>query len=90
MGHPILRPWGGGTTVRPLESGVSRRAAGRGRYLVAAALTLAAVLGAVRAQEPFVPVTDAVLRNPDPADWLRWRRDHTNIGRCSTSRGHRP
>ena len=22
----------------------------------------------------FVPVTDAMLRNPDPADWLMWRR----------------
>jgi alcohol dehydrogenase (cytochrome c) len=23
---------------------------------------------------PFVPVTDAMLQNPDPADWLMWRR----------------
>lgn len=25
--------------------------------------------------ENFVPVTDAMLRNPDPADWPMWRRD---------------
>jgi PQQ-dependent dehydrogenase (methanol/ethanol family) len=23
---------------------------------------------------PFVPVTDAMIENPDPADWLTWRR----------------
>ena len=30
----------------------------------------------VRAQSSaeFVPVTDAMLQNPDPADWLNWRR----------------
>ena len=26
------------------------------------------------AQAPFEPVTDAMLQNPDPADWLMWRR----------------
>jgi len=25
-------------------------------------------------------VTDAILANPDPADWLNWRRDHTANG----------
>jgi PQQ-dependent dehydrogenase (methanol/ethanol family) len=29
---------------------------------------------------PLVPVTDAVLRNPPPGDWLRWRRDHGATG----------
>ncbi len=34
-----------------------------------------------RAQVPaFVPVTDAVLQNPNPADWLRWRRDQSGSG----------
>ena len=28
----------------------------------------------------FVPVTDAVLQNPDPADWLTWRRDQSSTG----------
>jgi len=32
--------------------------------------------GAAGAETPaeFVPVTDAMLQNPDPADWLMWRR----------------
>src|ERR1700704_397349 len=41
-----------------------------------AALALAGGIG-VRAQQPtrrFVPVTDAMLQKPDPADWLMWRR----------------
>ena len=28
----------------------------------------------------FVPVTDAVLNNPAPGDWLRWRRDNNADG----------
>jgi alcohol dehydrogenase (cytochrome c) len=28
----------------------------------------------------FVPVTDAMLQNPDPADWLMWRRTLNNWG----------
>src|SRR6188508_825993 len=51
------------------------------RFLVVAALVL--VTGSaqreIRAQQQqqtrrFVPVTDAMLQNPDPADWLMWRR----------------
>ena len=42
---------------------------------------LAAALSPVGAQQSdFVPVTDSVLRNPDPGDWLRWRRDHSASG----------
>ncbi len=42
---------------------------------------LAAALSPVSAQtSDFVPVTDSVLRNPDPGDWLRWRRDHSASG----------
>ena len=41
-------------------------------------VVLALACGAVgRAQErarKFVPVTDAMLQKPDPADWLMWRR----------------
>jgi alcohol dehydrogenase (cytochrome c) len=41
-------------------------------------LPLTAVLGVAAAiaqpQRDFVPVTDAMLENPDPADWLMWRR----------------
>ena len=53
----------------------------------AAAQAAAADAGAARAAPPagitvdgevknFVPVTDAMLRNPDPADWLMIRRDY--------------
>jgi alcohol dehydrogenase (cytochrome c) len=31
-------------------------------------------LAASAADRPFVPVTDQMLQNPDPADWLMWRR----------------
>ena len=38
-----------------------------------AALTIAAG-GEGRTQvEDFTPVTDAMLQDPDPADWLSWR-----------------
>ena len=30
--------------------------------------------------EEFVPVTDAMLQDPDPADWLMWRRTLDNWG----------
>ena len=46
-------------------------------FLAALGLLASAVVpAAVRAQEPadFVPVTDAMLQDPDPADWLMWRR----------------
>ncbi|HVY66684.1 MAG TPA: PQQ-binding-like beta-propeller repeat protein [Gammaproteobacteria bacterium] len=41
---------------------------------LAALLCLAAASGAHAAEREFRPVTDAMLRNPDPADWLMWRR----------------
>lgn len=31
-------------------------------------------------EREFVPVTDEMLRNPDPADWLMWRRTLDNWG----------
>ena len=37
-------------------------------------LTVATGLPAQAQVETFTPVTDAVLQNPDPADWLMWRR----------------
>ncbi|MGW8369187.1 MAG: pyrroloquinoline quinone-dependent dehydrogenase, partial [Gammaproteobacteria bacterium] len=30
--------------------------------------------------EDFVPVTDEMLQDPDPADWLMWRRTLNNWG----------
>src|SRR3954451_20169074 len=47
-----------------------------------AALTLAGGV-AIRAQQvtrKFVPVTDAMLQKPDPADWLMWRRTQDGWG----------
>jgi alcohol dehydrogenase (cytochrome c) len=42
-------------------------------------LTLLAAHGAA-AQSEIVPVTDAMLRDPDPADWLMWRRTADSWG----------
>ncbi|HEU4620073.1 MAG TPA: PQQ-binding-like beta-propeller repeat protein [Gammaproteobacteria bacterium] len=36
--------------------------------------------GAAGASKPFVPVTDAMLKNPPPADWLMWRRTYDSWG----------
>ena len=38
------------------------------------ALTIATGFPVQAQVETFTPVTDAVLQNPDPADWLMWRR----------------
>ena len=53
----------------------------RGRRVVSAiALALAAVLlagsapSAAAQGRDFAPVTDAMLQDPDPADWVNWRR----------------
>ena len=37
-------------------------------------------LGPAFAQPDFVPVTDAMLQNPDPADWPMWRRTLDTFG----------
>jgi alcohol dehydrogenase (cytochrome c) len=38
------------------------------------ALLVAAHAAGAQAPNDFVPVTDAMLQSPDPADWLQWRR----------------
>lgn len=46
---------------------------------------------AVRPQSPenFVPVTDAMLQDPDPSDWLMWRRTLDGWGfRCTSCASH--
>ena len=63
--------------------------------LVPIALALSVALPSIAADE-LVPVTDAMLQNPDPADWLMWRRtldgwgyspldqiDKRNVGRLT-------
>ncbi|MEO8466100.1 MAG: PQQ-binding-like beta-propeller repeat protein [Gammaproteobacteria bacterium] len=42
--------------------------------LLAVSLCFAAAIGANAAEHEFRPVTDAMLRHPDDADWLMWRR----------------
>ena len=46
------------------------------RAVAALALAGAGLAQAQQAtgQADFVPVTDAMIQNPDPADWLSWRR----------------
>ena len=38
------------------------------------AVMFGAVAAGAQTTPTFVPVTDAMLQNPDPADWLNWRR----------------
>jgi len=47
---------------------------------LAVTFLLAFVGTATAAERPFVPVTDAMLANPDPADWLMWRRTSNSWG----------
>ena len=54
--------------MRALTSPLSRAC------LAAFVLTIATGFPAQAQVETFTPVTDAVLQNPDPADWLMWRR----------------
>ena len=46
------------------------------RLAFVAALVAFALTGSVRTAQvdDYVPVTDAMLQTPDPADWLNWRR----------------
>ena len=43
-------------------------------WLVAAVLLAASAFPAGAQDRDFTPVTDAILQDPDPADWLNWRR----------------
>ena len=49
------------------------------RHSIAAVLALAATC-TVAAERDLVPVTDAMLADPDPADWLMWRRTADSWG----------
>ncbi|HEY8519507.1 MAG TPA: PQQ-binding-like beta-propeller repeat protein [Gammaproteobacteria bacterium] len=48
--------------------------------LAAALLLGAASLPALAQRDDFAPVTDEMLQNPDPADWLMWRRTLNHWG----------
>ncbi len=66
---------------------------------VAQSLILAAAVAAhvlpARAQEPsFTPVTEAMLLEPDPADWINWRRTldgwgYSPLDQIDTGNAHR-
>jgi alcohol dehydrogenase (cytochrome c) len=43
-------------------------------------VALAAAMPLVAQRAEFVPVTDEMLQNPDPADWLMWRRTLNHWG----------
>jgi PQQ-dependent dehydrogenase (methanol/ethanol family) len=43
-------------------------------HFAIATLFLVAATADGQSTDSFVPVTDAMLQNPDPADWLMWRR----------------
>ncbi|MBI3320557.1 MAG: PQQ-binding-like beta-propeller repeat protein [Candidatus Omnitrophica bacterium] len=47
---------------------------GRRRVLAVAVVVIVGGLVASAQVKDFKPVTDAMLQNPDPADWLNWRR----------------
>ena len=44
------------------------------RMATGAILAVALIAQAVGQSAPFEPVTDAMIQNPDPKDWLSWRR----------------
>ena len=50
------------------------------RTLGLCALVLFGSLSAVGQPGSFVPVTDRMLQNPDPNDWLMWRRTLNSWG----------
>ena len=60
------------------------------RSLAAVAACLAAfhAAPALAQRGAFVPVTDAMLRNPDPGDWLMWRRTFDSMGYSPLDRIH--
>ena len=63
--------------------------------VVGAALAVAAHTLPARAQEPpFTPVTEAMLLEPDPADWINWRRTldgwgYSPLDQIDTGNAHR-
>jgi alcohol dehydrogenase (cytochrome c) len=50
------------------------------RFLALAFAASACVTSAAAAERELAPVTDAMLVNPDPADWLMWRRTLDSFG----------
>ncbi len=60
-----------------------RRTAGKplvGLLLALVAVTPAEAIAQDTAQRTFRPLTQAMLNDPDPADWLMWRGGYANGG----------
>ena len=67
---------------------------GRRCALVAALIVLLGGAAAWAQVRDFAPVTDAMLENPDPADWLSWRRTldgwgYSPLDQITTDNAHR-
>ena len=64
--------------VRAVAEYLRTRSAGRGVAAAPAGVPLATEAAAqpqpLKPEERLVPVTDAMLANPDPSEWLNWRR----------------
>ena len=80
--RPLTMRIGGHDPQRRFRTACGVSATGRGRAAVQQAAQTAPFPQAPRGitvageVKNFVPVTDAMLRNPDPADWLMIRRDY--------------
>src|SRR5438093_12094763 len=64
----------------------------RACIMIALATTMLAYGFSIRAQEnarKFVPVTDAMLQKPDPANWMMWRRTLDSWGYSPLSQVNR-
>jgi len=60
----------------------------------AAATSIAGTQPAAAQDRDFAPVTDAMLQDPDPADWLNWRRTldgwgYSPLDQIDRGNGHR-
>jgi alcohol dehydrogenase (cytochrome c) len=50
------------------------------RHSLALAIAISLATSVMAAERELVPVTDAMLADPDPADWLMWRRTLDSLG----------
>ena len=50
------------------------------RWVLLICLLLSAGQAGAQSRVEFVPVTDAMLQQPDPEDWLMWRRTPRHLG----------
>ena len=58
-------------------------------FLAAPPASARAQVGGAGASADFVPVTDAMLQDPAPEDWLMWRRTLDSWGYSPLDQGNR-